>query len=401
MVEILDELNVGAITVNFQHRITAINHCAQAILGMRGNEILGQDCREVFTGVPCMVSCIVSGGNGSRHDDGTVHLIDEEESDFSLTRIATPIYDSRHRVVGCLTILKDHSPISDLIDRLRYEERSLKNILDSLDIGVFTVNRGRLITFFNTAAERISGYDRSEILGQSSDILFQGTGTASPDTDPLKEAIQSGRNHRFRRGVLMDKAGGNLPVRASTMALRDEKGGIVGGLTTFQDMTLVQQLNQAIHKRYVFSDMIGKSPAMQKIFNMIPVVAASNATVFIEGATGTGKDLLARIIHSTSPRAHRPWVKINCAAIPETLLESEFFGYVKGPSPVDGISRDDFRKPTVERFFWMKSPICRFPSRPNCCGWWKTGSFIPWEDGGRKRWMCGSFPPPIAAWNSW
>jgi transcriptional regulator with PAS, ATPase and Fis domain len=76
--------------------------------------------------------------------------------------------------------------------------------------------------------------------------------------------------------------------------------------------------------------MIGKSPAMQKVFEMIPVVAQSDASVLIEGATGTGKDLLAKVIHSVGSRKDRPMVKINCAAIPHTLIESEIFGYVKG-----------------------------------------------------------------------
>jgi transcriptional regulator with PAS, ATPase and Fis domain len=81
---------------------------------------------------------------------------------------------------------------------------------------------------------------------------------------------------------------------------------------------------------YTFHDMIGKSPAMQKIFGMVNIVASTDATILIEGATGTGKDLLAKVIHSASHRAGKPFVKVNCAAIPDNLLESEMFGYVKG-----------------------------------------------------------------------
>jgi transcriptional regulator with PAS, ATPase and Fis domain len=76
--------------------------------------------------------------------------------------------------------------------------------------------------------------------------------------------------------------------------------------------------------------MIGKGPAMQKIFEMVNVVSATDATILIEGTTGTGKDLLAKVIHSISPRSSKPLVKVNCAAIPDNLLESEMFGYVKG-----------------------------------------------------------------------
>jgi len=326
--EVLDELNIGAMTVDIQHRITGINHCAQALIGLRVNEVLDCDCREVFTGVPCMVDCILDDGRSSGFSDSSLHFTDEEERKYAVTRIATPIFDDQHQVAGCLTILQDHSPISDLIDRLRYEERSLKNILDSLDVGVVTFNRSGLLTFFNTTAERISGFHRDQVLGKPCTSLFKGGVLRAMDM--LQEA-QSGPNHRHSHmGHLIDRYGDKIPIRSNYMALRDEKDAVVGGLATFQDMTLVHQLNQAIHKRYTFGDMIGKSPAMQRLFDMIPVVAASDATVLIEGATGTGKDLLAKIIHSTSPRRDKPWVKINCAAVPENLLESEFFGYAKG-----------------------------------------------------------------------
>ena len=93
---------------------------------------------------------------------------------------------------------------------------------------------------------------------------------------------------------------------------------------------MIQQLNRAISNRYVFADMIGKAPSMQKIFEIVPVVAASEATVLIDGPTGTGKDLLAKIIHNSSSRSKKALVKVNCAALPDNLLESEMFGYVKG-----------------------------------------------------------------------
>jgi transcriptional regulator with PAS, ATPase and Fis domain len=114
------------------------------------------------------------------------------------------------------------------------------------------------------------------------------------------------------------------------MALRNEQGRIVGGLATIQDLSLLYQLNRAITNRYTFADMIGKSPSMQKIFEILPVVSDSEATVLIEGPTGTGKDLLAKVIHNASKRAKKPMVKVNCAALPDNLLESEMFGYVKG-----------------------------------------------------------------------
>ncbi len=114
------------------------------------------------------------------------------------------------------------------------------------------------------------------------------------------------------------------------MALRNEKDAIVGGLATFHDMTLAHEYRKTVRDSYTFHDMIGKSPGMLKIFNLADVIAESDATVLIEGATGTGKDLLAKVIHAASHRSDKPMVKVNCAALPDNLLESEIFGYAKG-----------------------------------------------------------------------
>ena len=91
------------------------------------------------------------------------------------------------------------------------------------------------------------------------------------------------------------KNGETIPVRAKYLALRNEKGTVVGGLATFHDLTLVRQLNRAMRDRYTFHDMIGRDPNMQKIFETVGVVAATDATILIEGSTGTGKDLLAKV----------------------------------------------------------------------------------------------------------
>lgn len=326
--EVLDELNIGAMTVDLGHRITGINHCAQSLIGLRIHEVLNCDCREVFTGVPCMVTCVLEGERESGYADSTVQFRDEENREYTMTRIATPIYDQGQKIAGCLTILQDHSPISDLIDRLRHEERSLKNILDSLDVGVFTFNRGGLLTFFNTTAERISGYSRDEVLGKSYGTIFENK--ALEEKGPPEKAVSRKEVRRFHFGNLIDKYGGSIPIRANYTALKNEKETTIGGLATFQDMTILNQVNQTIHRRFTYKDMIGKSPLMQRLFDMIPMVSASDAAVLIEGPTGTGKDLLAKIIHSESSRKDHPFVKINCAAVPESLLESEFFGYVKG-----------------------------------------------------------------------
>ncbi|MGD9326321.1 MAG: sigma 54-interacting transcriptional regulator, partial [Desulfobacterales bacterium] len=326
--KILDELNIGAFTVDAKRHVSTMNLNAQALVGLKDTEAIGKDCREVFVGVPCLAKCPFKAPGALITDEPIIQIQDEDQIAHFVTRMATPVLDSKHQVVGCMTILQDHSPIADLIDRIHHEERSLKIILDNLDVGIFTVDRGGRVTFFNTAAEKISGFSRRDILGESCSKIFDGN--ESQEICAMQDTIVNGQPRSSRQGKMMTRDGGSIPIRANYMALRSEKGMIVGGLTTFHDLTLVQQLKQAMSDRYTFHDMIGRSPAMQKIFEMINVVAVTDATILIEGATGTGKDLLAKVIHSAGRRSDRPFVKVNCAAIPDNLLESEMFGYVKG-----------------------------------------------------------------------
>jgi len=211
----------------------------------------------------------------------------------------------------------------DLIDRIRYEDRRLKLILDHLDIGILTVDRGCHINFFNSMAENITGFRREDILGMPCSSIF---GKVSK----IRETVADGIARSDEHGEIITPDGRKIPIRANHIALRNEDGRIIGGLATISDLSLVYQLNNAIQDRYTFYDMVGKDPIMQKMFDILPIVADSDATILFEGPTGTGKDVLARVVHHSSRRAEKPMVKVNCAALPDNLLESEMFGYAKG-----------------------------------------------------------------------
>jgi len=202
-------------------------------------------------------------------------------------------------------------------------------VLDSINEGVFTVDGDRKITMFNRAAERITGVKREEAIGRNCWEVFRASLCESDCA--LKQTLESGKPIVNKMVYIVDTKGGNrVPISVSTALLRDGDGQVVGGVETFRDLTQVQELRKELSARYTFEDIIGRSPAMQKLFEILPVVAPSESTVLIEGASGTGKELVARAIHNLSPRRAKRFVAINCGALPDTLLESELFGHKAG-----------------------------------------------------------------------
>jgi PAS domain S-box-containing protein len=317
-------------TVNSKRKITSFNPAAEFLTGFKEAEVVGKYCHQVFKNDLCQGECrfheAVEAEQTSLSFD--VQFTDRQMEKRTITKVVTPLYDLKHQLTGCMEIFQDRSAFEELISRIRYDERQLKIILDNLDIGVFTVTRGGLITFFNTIAEKISGFRRKEVIGRPCAALL-GEGPAD-GANLLKQAVEGGKAQSNKKGVLTAKDGRKIPIRGNYMAMRNEQGRVIGGLATIQDLSLIDELHRAISSRYTFADMIGKDPSIQKIFDIVPVVAESDATILIEGSTGTGKDLLAKVIHNTSKRAKKPLVKVNCAALPDNLLESEMFGYVKG-----------------------------------------------------------------------
>jgi len=201
-------------------------------------------------------------------------------------------------------------------------------ILDSIAEGVFTVDLQWRITSFNRAAERITGFNRDEAIGQYCYEIFRSDQCF--ERCPLKETMETGKTIVDREVRILDRYNREVPVSVSTALLRDEDGEIIGGVETFRDLSALKELQDEVREKYTFGDIVTRNPRMLEILKVLPEVAVSDATVLIQGESGTGKELFARAIHDLSPRKDGPLVKVNCAAVPETLLESELFGYVKG-----------------------------------------------------------------------
>ena len=201
-------------------------------------------------------------------------------------------------------------------------------ILDSVNEGVFTVDLEWRITAFNKAAERITGVSRELAIGSRCCDVFRANVCESDCA--LRRTLANGRPIVNATAYIVTQQGQRVPIRISTALLKDEAGAVVGGVETFQDLTQVEQLQKKLQARYQFEDIIGRSPAMMRLFDILPEIATSASTVLIEGPSGTGKELFARAIHHLSPRKRKRFVAVNCAALPDTLLESELFGHKAG-----------------------------------------------------------------------
>ena len=201
-------------------------------------------------------------------------------------------------------------------------------ILDSIADGVFTVDQQGRITSLNKAAERITGFSKENAIGQYCHEIFRAN--TCFEACPLKHTAETAENIVNLEVNILNRENKEVPISISTAVVRDKEGKIVGAVETFRDLSLIKELHKEIHRQYLFQDILGRSKPMLKLFRILPDIAQSDATVLIEGDSGTGKELFATAVHNLSSRKDKPLIKVNCAALPETLLESELFGYKKG-----------------------------------------------------------------------
>jgi PAS domain S-box-containing protein len=200
-------------------------------------------------------------------------------------------------------------------------------ILDHLADGIIVHDINRIITWFNRSAERITGYSREEVLGRDCHDVFPGNFCGSkcafcddlPKADTLAYPVK-----------ITTKEGREKRIEMSVVALRNDRKEIQGVLACLHDVTEVAQLRQKLKNIKKYHGIVGSEHNMQEIYELINDLADSDCSVLIQGESGTGKELVANAIHQESRRAGKPFVTVNCGALPEGVLESELFGHVRG-----------------------------------------------------------------------
>jgi len=213
-----------------------------------------------------------------------------------------------------------------------------ETIVNTLHDGLLVVDAKGTILNVNPAAEKLTGYSASELVGKNCRIL-NCSGCEIFGHGPGREwcSLYVRNRIRAKKCTITDKNGHNLFVMKNASVLKDDNGKVVGAIETLTDISeIVRQQQEIISLRQTcrlddgFHGIIGHALPMQRLFELIDNVAQSDAPVLIHGPSGTGKELAARAVHEAGPRKDKPFIKVNCAALNENLLESELFGHVKG-----------------------------------------------------------------------
>ena len=236
----------------------------------------------------------------------------------SLLATLLPLPGPGHKTEGTLLCL------SDATEPLYHQQLALNSMAD----GVFTVDRNWTITSFNRAAERITGWPATQAIGQRCSEVFNAS--ICGKSCAIAESLYTGRAVANRSITIRGREGETIPVSISASPLNDLNGNIIGGVETFRDLTPLTSMRSQLSQKHSFDQMVSNSKTMQRLFAILPEVAASPSIVLISGESGTGKELVARALYHLSDRNNMPFVAVNCGALPEALLESELFGYKAG-----------------------------------------------------------------------
>lgn len=201
-------------------------------------------------------------------------------------------------------------------------------VIHSISDGVLTVDREWRITCFNRAAEQITGFQRSEVMGRPCYEVLRSD--LCRDVCPIRYTIETGKRVAGLVVYITNRDDERVPVSVSTAIYRNNRGELIGGVETFRDLREIEDLKRQVEKSYTSHGIITRNSTMKHLLDVLPSVAESGSTVLLQGESGTGKELLAHAIHKLSGCGDGPFIAINCASFPETLVDSELFGYERG-----------------------------------------------------------------------
>ena len=331
VLDILRSIPDSVLTIDAEQRLVGPERTRPDSHGTGRDSAVGRPCGQILRARSATRSAAPSSAPSCGGETVTTFNVLAKDATGTETPICintSPLKNAKGDVVGVVETIRVVTHINRLIEELREQRNKVQAVLDSIAEGVFTVDRDGMVTSFNRTAEQILGCAAEDVLDRRTTDRFPAEicGTGSP----LDETLHAGRVVRNRELVVTLADRKAIPLSVCAGPFRDEHGATLGAVCTFRDLREIERIAEERRRRTPFLGIIGKHPRMREIFDMVEMIKDSDSTVLLQGESGTGKGLFARALHGLSPRERQPFVKVSCAALPETLLESELFGHEKG-----------------------------------------------------------------------
>ena len=358
---ILTSADDGIYGLDHEGKGTFVNPAAIAMTGWEETDVIGQPVHEKHHH---------SKANGNHYPkqecpiyaalkDGTAHHITDEVfwrkdgSSFPVHYTSTPILEN-HTIVGAVVVFQDVSKIKQAETALALLQRRNELLLSAAGEGICGFDCKGQVTFINPTASTLLAWQDINPADKSIHDIFGLNEPKSDEYCPVQNIVNGKKRYQASDKQFWQSDGSSFPVDfVSTPILED--GQLQGIVVVFRDITErkqaeqklknayseIEQLKNRLHEENIylqeqinlthkFEDILGQSQSLKSVLGQVEKVAPTDTTVLILGETGTGKELFARALHNLSPRNNRPLVKVNCAALPANLIESELFGHEKG-----------------------------------------------------------------------
>ncbi|MFB7637374.1 sigma 54-interacting transcriptional regulator [Peribacillus butanolivorans] len=321
---IFSSMSNGVILVDHNEKVLLMNASAQKLLNYDHQDYIGKDVREFEPNL--QISHFLQSGestNGVNMTIAGLHCMVNQ----------TPLYQG-DKLIGAVCVIQDISQMEQYRSLLSQMEKIIEFSTD----GLYVVDKEGLTLIVNSAYEEMSGFQREELIGhRMSDLVKQGHFDQSVSLLVLRKK---------KRISILQQIGQHKDVMVTGNPVFDEEGNIHMVVTSVRDITQLNDLTNELKKaksflemspnRYTFSSdgtdekVIFQSSQMREIIEKVKQIASFPTSVLLSGPSGAGKEVIANLVHQLSDRKDKPFIKVNCGAIPEQLLESELFGYEKG-----------------------------------------------------------------------
>ncbi len=336
---LLNLLRDGIVVIDAEKRVRLMNRAAEELLRIRESEALGQSCYRIVRSEVCSGMCgRCLGQEGASYlESFNVDVLTHTGEVIACCLHTAVLKNTLGGTAGYIEHFREMGQVRQIINQqselLRLyanEKEKVQTLVNSIEDGVFTVGVDGRIRSLSPRLEALVGRKEKELLGKEwTDLLALGE-TEGDSTQALFGADRRVVEIRDQRFEMRTASGALIPVSLSTVPLKGPDEDRIGLLCVVRDLREIEELKKELHGRYSFGNILGTGARMRELFELIERLSDTNTNVLIQGESGTGKELVARALHYHSPRKEKPFLKINCSALPDPLLESELFGYEKG-----------------------------------------------------------------------